>query len=260
MYHMLWTAEKLLQPTFRNLDQSFEGWAYQNGFLQQIRRLEANGFVESSEPSFDGGRIHRLTRAGRIAALGGRDPEEAWRTTWDRKWRLIMFDVPESRRSLRRKLTRSLAAIGCGRLQGSVWIAASRPAAIECTFSEEGEDCSHLMVLEADSRGRRVDRRMIEAAWDFDRINERYEEHMEVMAGIPKVNSGASASGLQSWAVEENAAWLAAVRSDPLLPATLLPKGYLGRRAWLQRKSVLAVAGALAGRFESSGEMGDTAT
>lgn len=258
MYHMMWTAEKLLHPTFRNLDRSFESWAYQSGLLQQIRRLEAKGLVESSEPSFDGGRFHRLTEAGRIAALGGRDPEEAWKTNWDCKWRLIMFDVPESKRSLRRKLTRSLSAIGCGCLQGSVWITATRPAAIEEAFAE-GKDCSHLIVLEAESRGRRVDQKMVETAWDFDGINERYGEHIGVMERFPEVQSGASASELSSWAVEENTAWLAAVKSDPLLPASLLPKRYLGRRAWKQRKTVLAAAGALAGSLAGGGEVGDAA-
>jgi phenylacetic acid degradation operon negative regulatory protein len=259
MYQMLWTAEKLLQPTFRNLDRSFEGWAYQNGLLQQLRRLEASGLVESSESSFDGDRFHRLTEAGRIAALGGRDPEEAWNTTWDRKWRLILFDVPESKRSLRRRLTRSLAAIGCGCLQGSVWITATRPTVIESAFPEEGEDCSHLMVLEAESRGRQVDRKMVETAWDFGRINECYEDHLAVMERFPELQSDAGINELKDWAAEENTAWLAAVQSDPLLPASLLPKGYLGRRAWKRRKTVLAAAGALAERLVSSGEVDEPA-
>jgi len=30
----------MLQPTLRNLHESFEGWAYRNGLLLQIQRFE----------------------------------------------------------------------------------------------------------------------------------------------------------------------------------------------------------------------------
>lgn len=170
----------MLRPTFRNLDQSFEGWAYQNGLLRQIHRLETQGLVESRTEGFDDAPVHRLTEAGRIAALGWRDPEAAWGAAWDCKWRLFLFDVPESERSLRRKLTRSLAALGCGCLQGSVWITANRPPGIGEAFPEEGTDCSHLMILEAESRGPGVDRRMVEAAWDFEKINFLYQQHIVI--------------------------------------------------------------------------------
>lgn len=95
---------------------------------------------------FDKRRVHRLTEAGRIAALGGRDPEAAWTTVWDYRWRLFLFDIPQTDNALRRKLTRSLSAIGCGCLQGSVWISATRPPGIEVAFPETGRDCSHLII------------------------------------------------------------------------------------------------------------------
>jgi len=254
LYQMLWVTEKLLRPTFRNLDQSFEGWAYQNGLLRQIKRLEAGGLVESRTGGLGGARFHRLTEAGRLAALGGRDPEAAWAAAWDRKWRLFLFDVPESERSLRRKLTRALAALGCGRLQGSVWIAATRPQGIDKVFPEEGGDCSHLMILEAESRGLGVDRRMVEATWDFEKINRFYQRHIEVMERFPEGGAGTGRAAVAAWAARENEAWLAAVGADPLLPAVLLPKGYLGRRAWRKRKGVIGRAAALAELVMNKGE------
>ncbi|MFN7341937.1 MAG: hypothetical protein ACK5TA_01230, partial [bacterium] len=76
-----------------------------------------------------GKRLHRLTEAGRNAANGGRDPEVAWATPWDGKWRLFLFDIPEAENTKRRQLTRALAKAGCGCLQGSVWISPSTPPA-----------------------------------------------------------------------------------------------------------------------------------
>lgn len=41
---------------------------------------------------------------------------------WDKKWRILIFDIDEKRRPKRDKLRRSLASVGFMRLQDSVWI------------------------------------------------------------------------------------------------------------------------------------------
>lgn len=41
---------------------------------------------------------------------------------WDRKWRVLIFDIPEYRKGLRDKVRRTLEAIGFVRLQDSVWV------------------------------------------------------------------------------------------------------------------------------------------
>ena len=41
---------------------------------------------------------------------------------WDKKWRIIIFDIKVARNSLRNKLRNTLKAIGFYRLQHSVWV------------------------------------------------------------------------------------------------------------------------------------------
>lgn len=41
---------------------------------------------------------------------------------WDRKWRVIIFDIPEYRKGLRQKVRSTLMRIGFARLQDSVWV------------------------------------------------------------------------------------------------------------------------------------------
>ncbi len=41
---------------------------------------------------------------------------------WDKKWRVLIFDIPERQRNLRGKIRATLRWIGFVRLQGSVWI------------------------------------------------------------------------------------------------------------------------------------------
>jgi DNA-binding transcriptional regulator PaaX len=41
---------------------------------------------------------------------------------WDKKWRVIIFDISEDKKELRDKLRRSLVAIGFCKIQNSVWV------------------------------------------------------------------------------------------------------------------------------------------
>ncbi|MBL9157742.1 MAG: hypothetical protein JNJ70_09735 [Verrucomicrobiales bacterium] len=246
LYRLFWLAEKPMRPTFRNIEQSFEGWAYQNGLIAQIERLESQGFLEAKRDPATGERLHRLTAAGRLAAGGGRDVNAAWGRKWDRRWRLLLFDVPECERSKRRKLTRALSAAGCGCLQGSVWIAPTTPPALATLMDEEDAECSQLLLLHAESKGKRVDEQMVRAAWNFEAINERYQEAIAVMDRFSGVASGGTRELLDEWTREESTAWRLALDGDPLLPEELLPADYLGREAWRRREASLYEAARLA--------------
>jgi phenylacetic acid degradation operon negative regulatory protein len=247
LYRLLWLAEKPMRPTFRNIEDSFEGWSYRHGLLAQVDRLEAQGLIESIRDPRTGERLHRLTEAGRLAASGGRDPVAAWSEKWDGRWRLILFDIPESERSKRKKLTRALSAAGCGCLQGSVWISPLTPPPIEKLVSGEDPVCSHLLMLHAESKGRCVDERMVAEAWDFEAINRQYEAYLAVLDRFAALPRPCSPGAFEDWTAAEQSAWKAALAIDPLLPGELLPKDYPGRKAWNLRKQVLSEAARLAG-------------
>lgn len=252
LYRLFWLAEKPFKPTYQNLEQSFEGWAYRNGLLSQIHRLEAQGFIETLQDPASGKRLHRLTEAGRNAAHGGRDPEAAWAAQWDGKWRLFLFDIPQIESSKRRQLTRALAKVGCGCLQGSVWISPFTPPAIEKLIASQDPDCTHLLLLLADSKGSKVDVRMVEGAWNFDDINEHYEKLETVLDQFSAISEQNSLDALADWTAAEKAASRIAVQVDPLLPSDLYPKSYIGRKIWKKRAKILADAARLAAALAGS--------
>jgi len=66
----------------------------------------------------------RLTKKGEIVLrqLELRDYRIKKPKHWDKKWRVIIFDVPHYRTSVRNKIRRTLQAVGFMRLQDSVWI------------------------------------------------------------------------------------------------------------------------------------------
>jgi hypothetical protein len=43
---LLWTADQLVRPTFGNLTESHESWAYRKGLLVQLHRLERRRWIE----------------------------------------------------------------------------------------------------------------------------------------------------------------------------------------------------------------------
>jgi len=118
---LLWSAEKLARPTFRNLTDSYESWAYRKGLLRQVAVLEKHQLIERDRDAPDD-RMYRLTWQGRLHALGGRDPQARWSRQWDGCWRLVLFDVPTAQNTHRGRLRRYLRSKGFGYLQKSVWI------------------------------------------------------------------------------------------------------------------------------------------
>lgn len=241
---LLWSASTLLRPTFRNLTGSYESWAYRNGLLPQVAKLEKLELLER-ESNSRGDRLYRLTEKGRVQALGGRDPRVQWTRNWDGRWRLVLFDMPAGQNARRERLRRHLRSLAFGCLQGSVWITPDpvhldRESLFGGKIGVEG-----LVVLEARPAAGESDEELVAGAWDFARINRRYARHLEVLERFPggKLGDLRAARELRRWAADEREAWLAAVRCDPLLPERLLPPEYLGCRAWKRRAAVLARAG-----------------
>ena len=234
---LLWGMDMLARPTLRNLTSSYEAWAYRNGFDQQVRRLEQSDLVSREERTL-AGQIYSLTKAGRLRALGGRDPEERWGRSWDGVWRSVHFDLPDRGEFLRTRLRRLLRLNFFGCLQRSVWV--SPDAAPDLSETLNDNDVRSVVMFEMRPTGRTTHEGIAEAAWPWKRINELYGRHLQVLEERPKhrLVDETSARRFQRWTALEREAWLTAVRSDPLLPESLLPKGYLGKKAWNARQQL----------------------
>lgn len=241
---LLWSTEKLMRPTFRNLTDSYEGWAYRNGLMRRVASLEAQQFLER-DPASPDDRVYRLTWQGRLHALGGRDPQARWAREWDGRWRLVLFDIPTSQNSHRVRLRRYLRDKCFGYLQNSVWIT---PDSLE----EERQilcggkiNVESLILLEARPCAGESDAEIVAGAWNFEQINHRYAQYLKILNERPsgKLRNSTAAKTLLRWAMTEREAWLDAVTNDPLLPKRILPSDYLGQQAWQRRMESLRDAG-----------------
>jgi len=121
---LLWSCDKLLRPTFRNLTDSFEGWAYRNGFHRQLKELERLQLLEAQ--TRDPGRSSTVERV--FAAHRGRATPRLGRTRSRSAmaaplgWPLAIgvFDVPMVQNKVRNRLRTYLRTQGFGHLQDSV--------------------------------------------------------------------------------------------------------------------------------------------
>ncbi|TSC69262.1 MAG: phenylacetic acid degradation operon negative regulatory protein [Parcubacteria group bacterium Gr01-1014_56] len=98
------------------------------GILPTKRRTESiqtarKRLVERGLLLYEGKNIH-LTKAGEavLRSLSLPDYKLPKPRRWDKRWRVLIFDIPEKRKSLREKVRRTLNAIGFIRLQDSVWV------------------------------------------------------------------------------------------------------------------------------------------
>jgi phenylacetic acid degradation operon negative regulatory protein len=241
---MLWSADVLARPTFRNLTDSYESWAYRNGLLKQVARLERQQFLERNPAAADD-RLYRLTMQGRLHALGGRDPEERWARPWDGHWRLVLFDVPTGENARREKLRRYLRNRGFGYLQNSVWITPDSLVDEKAILAGGKVNVESLILLEARPCAGESDSEIVAGGWDFARINRGYADHLKILETRPTgvLRKETASKALLRWAAAERDAWLEAVTIDPLLPSRILPSDYLGQRAWRRRAEVLRDAG-----------------
>jgi DNA-binding transcriptional regulator PaaX len=244
LLHLLsWSTDLLANPTFRNLTDSFESWAYRNGLNRQLAALESQALIErqSVDPQ---DRLYRLSPAGRLHVLGGRDPVRCWGREWDGTWRVVFFDVPSGRDAQRALLRRYLRERGFGCLQGSVWITPDSMEAEQRELLHGTRNVNSLLLLEMHPCAGETDAEIVAGAWNFDHINRRYADYLKLLNRRPRrsLESEVSAKALLHWSAQERTAWRQALQQDPLLPAALLPAGYLGRKAWNRRIGVLREA------------------
>jgi phenylacetic acid degradation operon negative regulatory protein len=201
----------------------------------QMARLERKLILER-QPGGAKDRIYRLTSLGRTLVLGGRDSEAWWARRWDGNWRVLMFDLPADRSTERTNLLRLLRERGYGCLQGSAWIS-PHPF-------EKGDDPNSgivhpqsLFSIVGRPEGGLTDAKLVEAAWNWTEIEKDWRAHEKLLAAAPA--KAADRRQLTAWATDEFHSWKHLMKMDPLLPESLWPAGYPGRRIWKARKAAL---------------------
>ncbi|NBD73638.1 hypothetical protein GVX82_01190 [Patescibacteria group bacterium] len=103
---------------FKTLNSTINEASKKQSIRRAINRLITSGDLERSSD----GAGWTLSERGRrkLTHLVAHTRDER-PSTWDGKWRIVIFDVPESRKKLRDTLRHQLQAAGFRKIQDSVW-------------------------------------------------------------------------------------------------------------------------------------------
>lgn len=88
---------------------------------QSLSTLKKRGFITEKD-NLDG--YFALTKEGKARAMRYKieNTKIQKQKKWDKKWRLVMFDVPEEKKKARQAINFALKKIGCVHYQKSVFI------------------------------------------------------------------------------------------------------------------------------------------
>jgi len=157
---------------------------------------------------------------------------------WDGRWRMVIYTVPETDRSARERVRRTLTRHGFGPLAPATWLSPHRVALDDVRMELAGEPISRLDVFTAQVTAETgaSDTDLAARCWDLQGVAAAY--HQEI-ARLQAVLAGPVPDGREALVTHLRA--LAAVRrtctSDPLLPDALRPPGWPGvemREAWAE--------------------------
>lgn len=160
---------------------------------------------------------------------------------WDRRWHLVAFGIPESKRSARDAFRDRLLALGGASIQNGLYVS---PHAWEADVKAEaerlgvGEHVSVMSTDDLDLGGTRDTREQAQMLWAVADVARRYEEFCQIYGNIPddleamrrdrrRLTEAEFLPGSLIMAITFQECFSA----DPLLPPELLPRPWPGRRA-----------------------------
>ncbi len=173
---------------------------------------------------------HRLAFAQDAAGRG-----------WDRRWRMVAFAIPESRRADRDAFRDRLLQLGAAPVQNGLYVAPHRWDAEANEAIERlgiGEYTTVATTDDLEIGGERDPRRLAARLWPLDEIAARYRDFIATYRDVPETLEGMRRRGeriserdflpgVLHIAIRFNECF----DHDPLLPPELLPRPWPGREA-----------------------------
>lgn len=195
--------------------------------LGALGRLEGLGYI-TRKIEDDGSRTFLLTDEGDTLLATLLDFIQQSNDTWDGKWRVILFDVPESKRTVRQMLRIKLMDLGARMLQSSVWISPSQETIEKFkSIVATTEFGNTVHFFEATSLNPKTIN--IHKLWQLDALEKEYQK---LFAYFESKVSKLAKSKNASFEAKCLLIQLALVmKKDPHLSADLMPKQWIGKKA-----------------------------
>ncbi|MGH2685257.1 MAG: PaaX family transcriptional regulator C-terminal domain-containing protein [Actinomycetota bacterium] len=210
-----------------------------------LRRLVAEGLFTREGEGRDA--RFRATEAGmgelgstmertRLAYL-----QDAAGRGWDRKWRLVAFAVPESRRAGRDAFRDRLIALGGAAVHNGLYVSPHpwlKDVLADADRLDVRSQVTTAVTDDLDIGGVTDPREIARLLWPIEEVARRYEEFLATYELVPQVLEDMRADHVRlsddrflPGALAMGVAFQRCFAADPLLPPELLPRPWPGRAA-----------------------------
>jgi len=191
----------------------------------------------------------RLTSAGREKVARDFPMLQIAKQPWDRRWRVVIFDISEINKNTRESLRNKLRRLGFGMLQESVWVTPHDVSADMREFLESKDLGDGAFVLEVSVILAGDVSALVRKMWNLDGLEKEYQDiirdALQIQGmyvrhcGRNRQHTGTSGEevgdigkgdiGKKVREIRER--YVQAFLSDPCLPKELLPNDWPARRA-----------------------------
>lgn len=157
------------------------------------------------------------------------------RDSWDKKWRILSYEIPEKKRELRDRLRREVSGWGLGPWHRSFWLT---PHPVIENLSEliyQKEEEKYLQAFESDHALGNADI-LIEKVWQKSDLDKKYRE---IFKTWHEILSG-SGDKLEKFRNVVNK-YVEVLKSDPGLPPELVGKDWIGFEAFNIFKEIRSI-------------------
>ena len=149
---------------------------------------------------------------------------------WDGWWTQVVFQTPDSDRTVRDQVKKRLAWLGFGLLTPSTWLS-PRDAKVEALKLQTEFPTASFDILSSRTDDIEVDRSLVERCWDLARLDSDYrrfiDDHRHLLDEAPTL-MGAAALSVRT---EIISTYRHFPFRDPSLPVALRPDGWPGATA-----------------------------
>ena len=149
---------------------------------------------------------------------------------WDQRWRMVIFDIPETERKYRWALRDKLYQLSFGQIQKSSYISPYPLLGQVNSFSSEMGIRQYLRLMEID----KIDdeKKLVEKTWKLETINEQYGQFIQKYQKLKKKDFWPLIAKNLEFEFSE------IYENDPHLPEKFLPKNWLGVEAYKTFKEI----------------------
>ena len=143
---------------------------------------------------------------------------------WDKKWRLVTFDIPQKNYRQRDALRRKLVSLGFGQWQRSVYISPYNLNQEINQFLKHQKLFKYAVCLEAKRLSEGDDRLIARKAWQLDKLEEKYWKFIDDCVQLEEKIEDKSFEKKEITGIMERFLYL--LQEDPHLPKELLPSNW----------------------------------